>query len=300
MRPARTPLCLVGLAAVAVIVASLGCGGASSDLVIGAAGGSLCSPDGVICIDVPVGALDETQTLRISPGAEAPPAALSASYDISFVGREGVKFLKPATVRFSLDEFDASALSDIPDDLNGLNFLRIYTRVDGVGDWTSLGESTVDRVRNVVLGETTHLSPFVILRADRLPDGGLPIEIDGGPRDSGTVIVVPPIDGGFDAGHPPRDAGTPDSGTPDSGTPDAGPMDAGVDAGPVDAGVPDAGPVDAGAPDAGPVDTGVPDAGPIDAGAPDAGVPDAGAPDAGATDAGTVDAGEVDAGSDAG
>lgn len=300
MRFARTPLPIF-VVVVLSVGAVVGCGGTNSDQQVGPTGGSLCSVDGVICIDVPPGALDDTHTLRISPGAEAPAGALTASYDISALEAPHLALAEAATVTFSLDDFDASVLSDISDELNPLNFLRIYTRVDGEGDWVALDESTVDRVKNQVVGKTKHLSPFVILRADRLPDGGLPQEIDGGPRDSGIIVVVPPIDAGVDAGHMTRDAGhdagLPDAGTPDAGPPDAGPMDAGQpDAGPPDAGPPDAGPPDAGPPDAGPPDAGQPDAGPPDAGEPDAGDVDAGAADAGDVDAGEVDAGDVDAG----
>ncbi len=273
------------LIVVAVALSWASCGGASVDGSITPTGGEVCLPENKVCIDVPIGALETQELLRISPGGETPGGALSDGYDISAVGKESLTFLKPATVRISLDAVRT-------DGLENLNLLRIYTRQDG--EWQPLGKSFVDRVKNQVMGETTHLSPFVVLRSDRLPDGGLPIEIDAGPID-GSVIIVPPFDAGRpDAGRP--DAGTPDAGRPDSGMPDAGPSDAG----PADAGSPDAGPADAGTPDAGPADAGAPDAGPADAGAPDAGPPDAGPPDAGEPDAGEPDAGAPDAGDDAG
>lgn len=272
------------LAAVAA-VAWLSCGGASVDGAVGPTGGSLCSPDKKICIDVPIAALETQEVLRISPGGEAPGAALSESWEIRAVSGKAITFDKPATVRVSLDAVNTEGIDN-------LNILRVYTKVEG-GDWQPLAKSFVDRVKNEVIGETTHLSPFLVLRSDRLPDGGSPMEIDASVMDA-SVIIIPPIP---DAGRP--DAGRPDSGTPDAGMPDAGMMDAGrPDSGTPDAGVADSGVPDAGVPDAGVPDAGVPDAGVPDAGVPDAGVPDSGTPDAG-FDAGTPDAGD-DGGVDAG
>ncbi len=259
-----------GLVALCLAVLWVSCGGSSVSGEVGAAGGEVCLPDRRVCIKVPLGGLETQELVRITPGGEKPPAALSESYDIAAVNGRRLEFLKPALVTMSLELVDAATLDALPNE----NLLRIFTKVGE--DWVPLNAPVVDRVRNVVTGETSHLSPFVLLRVDRLPDGGLPIEIDAGPYDSGMTIVIPPFD-----------AGRPDAGRPDAGRPDAG----------MDAGVPDSGTPDAGRPDAG-VDAGLPDAG-FDAGEPDAGEPDAGAPDAGEADAG-IDGGEDAGAPDAG
>ena len=243
-----------------VVLSWVACGGASVDGTIGPTGGEVCLPDRKVCINVPIGGLETQEVLRIAPGNDVPGGTLSPGYEISGTRSLPIAFVKPATVTFALDLVDAA-------NLENENLLRIYTRqrLDGgvLGDWQPLENSFVDRVRNEVKGDTRHLSPFVVLRSDRLPDGGTPNEIDGGPLDSGSMIIIPPFDGGPpDAGR--RDAGTPDAGRPDSGTPDAGRPDSGTpDAGRPDAGTPDSG-VDAGPPDAG-LDAGTPDAG-FDAG----------------------------------
>ncbi len=278
---------------------AVSCGGGGVDGRLEQTASEVCLDDRRVCLSVPTGALEEPLQIRIAPTSDVPGGQLGEGYDISGVGRSSVTFLKPAKVTFSLEPVDTEAVPN-------LTLLRLHTR-DDEGEWRPLENPFVDRVRNVITGETSHLSPFVILRTDLLPDGGLPIELDGGVRDSG-IITIPPFDGGrpdagpADAGRP--DAGSPDAGRVDAGAPDAGPVDAGVPDAGVDAGTPDAG-VDAGAPDAGAdagppdsgVDAGEPDAG-VDAGEPDAGV-DAGEPDAG-VDAGEPDAGEPDAGEDAG
>jgi hypothetical protein len=263
---------------------------------VGPLGGTLCLPDNRVCVDVPNGALTETAVILLGPTAEVPGAVIGEGVEISVAGKERYRLQKPVTVRFDLDVILKSPLTrSLPND----SVLRVYTKGE-TGDWEPLANPAVDRVRRTIVGVTEHFSPFVILRSDRLSDGGLPIELDASVPDA-SVIVVPPFDGGVpDAGRPDAgrpDAGRPDAGAPDAGTPDAGSFDAGLpDAGVPDAGTPDAGPVDAGRPDAGRPDAGPPDAGPADAGAPDAGSADAGPPDAGLPDAGPVDAGVPDAG----
>jgi hypothetical protein len=304
------------------------CGGNSAGQVIGTGGGQLCLPDNSVCITIPLNALNGDTPIFIRPSDDKPGAPLSATWQI---GPDGTLFAVNAQVAFA---FSDSLDSGLPEDLD-TNQLRIYTRalLDGgaYGDWVPLDMPVVDRVTNHVTGTTSHLSPFVLLRADRLPDGGLPVEGDAGPmKDAGMVTCPPPCnpmysctDGmqngnetGTDCGGPdcakcPNGMGCtsandcesgrcammickskPDAGMPDSGVPDSGVPDSGVP----DSGVPDAGHPDSGVPDSGVPDSGVPDAGVPDSGVPDAGVPDAGTPDAGVPDAGM----DMDAGTDAG
>ncbi|MEW5743262.1 MAG: hypothetical protein AB1938_30415, partial [Myxococcota bacterium] len=201
------------------------CGGNSVDGGIDPTGGTVCLPDRSVCLEVPPGGLADYESFRIAPTSDIPAGALSPGYDISPTRSTRVTFLKPARVIFSLDLVQQDM---VPNE----NLLRIYTYEEGATNdgWQPLGASFVDRVRNEISGEISHLSPFVVLRSDRLPDGGIPMEGDAGMKEDSGVIIIPPV---TDAG---RDAGIPDAGRPDSGVPDAGPPDAG----PPDAGPPDA------------------------------------------------------------
>ncbi len=281
----RTLQRLVVVASLVGLAIAFSCGGAGTEASVTPTGGEVCLGDRKVCIDVPSGGLAESVVLRLSSGSETPGAALSEAFDISASNGKPVKFLLPATVSIRIDIVDAN---DVPNDA----LLRLYTRDPDTKEWVALDAPVVNRLRGEITGQTMHLSPFVVLRADRLPDGALPVEIDAGVRDAG-VIVIPPV----------PDAGRPDAGRPraDAGRPDAGgPVDAGgTDAGPGgDAGQPsDSGAVDAGSQpgDSGTVDSGTAvDAGSVvDSGAQvDAGAPDAGAPDAGAEDGGAIDAGD--------
>jgi hypothetical protein len=306
------------------------CGGTQSGNFIGAGGGTLCLPDNSVCIIVPLNGLPNDTYLFIKPSSDTPAGALSPSWQI---GPDGTLFLAEATVVFTFSDAPDGGL---PVDLDPAQ-LRIYTRdyLDGggYGDWVPLDGPIVNRVLNEVSGTTPHLSPFVLLRADRLPDGGIPIEGDAGMmKDAGPIDCPPPcmslancMDNMLNGNETDVDCGGDmcgqcDNGKmcvansdcksgrcgmtsktcrpiPDAGMPDAGEPDSGTpDAGEPDAGTPDAGTPDAGTPDAGPKDAGTPDAGPKDAGTPDAGPKDAGTPDAGTPDAGPDDAGCADSG----
>jgi hypothetical protein len=309
-------------ACIPVVLSS--CGGNSASGVIGSGGGQLCLPDNSVCLTVPLNGVPSDTAFFIRPSDDKPGGALSATWQI---GPDGTLFLLPheATVTFAYNDGSDGGL---PEDLDPAQ-LRIYTRdlLDGglYGDWVPLDMPIVDRVLNQVSGQTSHLSPFVLLRADRLPDGGMPIEGDAGMmKDAGPIDCPPPClppatctDGVMNGNETDVDCGGNDMcprcddgkmcfsksdclsdrctaagicrSIPDASVPDSGDMDSGVP----DSGVPDSGVRDSGVPD-----SGVPDSGTPDAGTPDAGVPDSGTPDAG-VDAGTDDGG-ADAGDDAG
>jgi plastocyanin len=236
---------------------------------VGPTGGEVCLPDGRACISIPLQALDRQMRFAINLTDNVPGGAIGQGFDIT-ADNGPVWFGKQATVTLKYEEeqfLSDGGLVDGGQSDGGFNFalLRVYTLNDA-GTWAPLADNQVDRARAKVSGKTWHLSPFVLLRSDLLPDGGLPIELDGGQRDSGMPPPPPPFDAsrpdsGYDAGRP--DSGTPDSGTPDSGTPDSGTPDSGTP----DSGTPDSGTPDSGTPDSGQPDSGTPDAG-QDAGYP--------------------------------
>jgi hypothetical protein len=221
-------------------------------------GGELCLESRKVCVIAPAGALAEPVTFRIALTQDKPSAALGEAFDISASPPIAGQIRAPLTVEFSSTA--ALAAGQLPDD----SLLRVFARHDKT--WEALEKPRIDRVRSAVFGETRRFSPFVLLRADRTPDGKIPEEFDGGQMGTDPIIDIPPRrDGGvpaFDAGVVKPDAGVPPK--PDAGRPDAGRPDAGrPDAGPFDAGPPDAGPADSGqAVDAGDADAGEEDAGP--------------------------------------
>lgn len=158
----------------------------TSSLIIGPTGGTVCLPEDKVCVDVPPGALTVGLTIKIQPGTDRPAGAFLDAWDI---GPAGTTFLKPVTVVFKVDPLfepdsgvawseEAMAGKSGVDPLK----LRLYTRYED-GPWEPLGISVppLDRIRRTLSGQVTHLSPFAILRTDRLADGGVP----GGSSDGG-------------------------------------------------------------------------------------------------------------------
>ncbi len=186
-----------------LVVGFPSCGGSSTQATIPATGGELCTPDRRLCLEIPAQAIAETQTFRIFfPSTDRPGGQLSEVWDIEAVDRDQLRFLKPATIRVRLDAVD---MTQVRDD----TLLRVFTSRDG--NWEVLGNLFFDRVRNELRGTTSLLSTsglkravsaFTVLRVDRLPDGGVPMETDAGPLPDSGVIIIPPVP---DAGR--RDAG---------------------------------------------------------------------------------------------
>lgn len=161
LRRVRRP---VLLAAVALVwIAS--CGGPGSG-ELDPTGGEICLPNRKVCANVPPAALDRTIVLHITKGTDGPPAKIGDAYDITVDGHTTVALLKPARVTFALEGLPR-------DGVDNDNILRVYTK-DENGDWAALASPRLDRVRGEVGGDVIHFSPFAVLRADRLPDGGLP------------------------------------------------------------------------------------------------------------------------------
>jgi hypothetical protein len=67
-------------------------------VMIPAAGGILISPDGILTIEVPAGALASAQTLTIQPITNQAPGGLGAAYRL---GPEGQTFAVPVTLTFT-------------------------------------------------------------------------------------------------------------------------------------------------------------------------------------------------------
>ena len=174
-----------GTAVVAVLAAS--CGSTTQTTsIIGPTGGEVCLANSNVCVLIPPGALDKPVPIRILPTNDVPEGSFGGGYDI---GPSGTTFLKPVKVTFKIE-----SLYDEDSGVDPL-LLRLFTKVDNVWEPLATPVPPLDRVRRTLSGTVEHLSPFVILRADRLPDGGMPIEIDGGKKDAG-VIVIPYFDAG--------------------------------------------------------------------------------------------------------
>jgi hypothetical protein len=119
---------------------------------IGGQGGTVGVGD--VTLTIPVRALGTAVTVSIKVGAEAAPAgAVTHVFDI---GPSGTMFQQPATVAFSYT--DALLGGDAPS-----SYAVETLGQDGV-TWTPLSQIVVDIYAHTIAGQTTHLSPYVLVK----------------------------------------------------------------------------------------------------------------------------------------
>jgi hypothetical protein len=129
--------------------------------VIGTAGGTLSTPDGVLTLAVPPGAVDRDVLFTVGP---TPAPLLGAVGAVFEMGPAGTQFAVPATVtiRYTDAERGDAAASD----------LLVATVVAGL--WQPLSSERVDTAARSVAAQTPHLSPFALVTSAALvtPDAG--------------------------------------------------------------------------------------------------------------------------------
>jgi hypothetical protein len=194
--------------------------------VIGAGGGTLSTPDGVLTLTVPGGAVDHDVLFTVGPTTPPLVGTVGGAFE---VGPAGTRFAVPATVtiRYTTGELGDAAASD----------LLVATVVAGL--WVPLSSDSVDGNAHAASGQTPHLSPFALVTSAAIitPDAGGCVA-DNAPTGScsspphalcaaapGSVLYSCSNDG--DAGYaalccPPVEAGGPVDGS--------SPLDATVDA----------------------------------------------------------------------
>lgn len=134
--------------------------GEAAGAAIGPEGGEVSSPDGMVTLVVPAGALTEVIEFSIEPQAEARPGAVLPVYEIA---PSGTEFAIPATVSFSFSEADLGGR--LPGELRPITYEGDQpVMLDGV---------TLDRESMEVSALTPHLSEFTCTAVD------LPVSLAG-------------------------------------------------------------------------------------------------------------------------
>jgi len=129
-----------------------GSGGAagSGGTDIGPDGGTAISEDGFVTVEVPAGALSETQTIRITPVGEAPDGALAGT--VYELGPAGLRFDAPVTLELAYDE------GALPAGLDE-GALSVATLANGIF-WREVVGASVDAARNTVTVQAMHFSTW--------------------------------------------------------------------------------------------------------------------------------------------
>lgn len=139
---------------------------------IGPAGGTLTTPDQLITITVPAGALNTVTTIGIEPITNTNLAGIGTSYSLT---PHGQQFAKPVAVKFSYAALTDSVSSP---QMLGLAFQG----KDGI--WRFVGADVIDTTQKTVTYETRHFSSWSLMNqimiapyhADLNPDDKLPIK----------------------------------------------------------------------------------------------------------------------------
>jgi len=119
---------------------------------IGQDGGELTSPDGILRLSVPAGALSSTTTVSIQPITSEAPLGVGPGYRLL---PEGLTFAKPVQLIFSYEDLANSNPGD--------NFLWVVTQASD-GSWNALIKSEMNKVSHTVTGNTTHFSDWSLGR----------------------------------------------------------------------------------------------------------------------------------------
>jgi hypothetical protein len=159
---AAAALCLgAACSATKAVVSALDAAPDTTQATVGPGGASLSTPDGVLALTIPAGALTEAVTVTLAPTTPPLPGAVGAAFEI---GPAGTKLASPARVviRYVTAELEAGS----PD------ALVVATVVDG--RWQPLAETSVQTATFTVSGETSHFSPYALVYADTLvtPEAG--------------------------------------------------------------------------------------------------------------------------------
>jgi hypothetical protein len=147
------------LAVIALVPIASSCGGklasvpsdASAAEPIGAAGGTIASPDGRATLNVPAGALTHEVSFSIVALANPPAGALGTVYDIE---PTGTTFSVPVLLELAYD----------PTSLAGANPSELTLGAYSNGAWNPAAIAGQDTTRRVISAQIGHLSAYGIVR----------------------------------------------------------------------------------------------------------------------------------------
>jgi hypothetical protein len=119
--------------------------------VIGAAGGTVASADGIVAVTIPPGALANDVTITVTPTTSPGAPTLSQVYEI---GPTGTQFATPATILFHFGSLNLAGTS--------ANSIQLATFAGG---WVSLTDAVTDLDAQTISAPTMHLSPYALVAA---------------------------------------------------------------------------------------------------------------------------------------
>lgn len=133
----RRPIRMLGIATFATSLVAGGCDGSTASTPVGPRGGIVASQDGVVVLDVPPGAMQDTVALSIVPAPITPQDAVGPTYTVEPFG---IAFALPASVAYDL----AACTDDDP-----VAFRLVTERARG---WDPLADPEIDLSQSELRG----------------------------------------------------------------------------------------------------------------------------------------------------
>jgi hypothetical protein len=150
-------------AATAVGVAS----GSAASATIGAAGGSVSTPDGKIALTIPAGALASNTVISIQPLTNTAHGKIGAGYRLTPGGQT---FLTPITLTFPYTDQD---LLGTAAEVLGAAFQT----ADGYWRWA--GDATIDTTAKTVSVRSTHFSDWSLVKGFQIRPQSKTVRVNG-------------------------------------------------------------------------------------------------------------------------
>jgi hypothetical protein len=141
--------------------------GSATSATIGAAGGSVSTPDGKIAVTIPAGALSSNTVIGIQPLTNTAHGKIGAAYRLT---PEGQTFVHPVTLRFTYTD----------DDLSGTaaEFLGAAFQT-AAGFWQWAGAATVDTAARTVSVATSHFSDWSNVKGLQIRPARKTVKVNG-------------------------------------------------------------------------------------------------------------------------
>src|SRR5579863_6002212 len=127
-----------------------------SSAVIGAEGGTATSPDGIVSVTIPPGALSSDVSVTIETSTSPAAPSISEVYEI---GPTGTQFATAAKISFQYGSISLGGADPAT--------LRVATFASGA--WQILSDAVVDANARIASATTMHLSPYALVAPSAAP-----------------------------------------------------------------------------------------------------------------------------------
>src|SRR6185369_7250018 len=141
--------------------------GNAGSATIGAAGGSVSTPDGKLVVTIPAGALSASTLISIQPLTNTAHGKIGPAFRLT---PEGQTFLKPVTFAFTYADQDLLGTA--------VEVLGAAFQTAG-GYWQWAGDATFDALAKIVRVESSHFSDWSLVKGLQIRPPSKSVRVNG-------------------------------------------------------------------------------------------------------------------------